>query len=135
MGGLGNSNPPPPHPSQPPSPRRRGGGRWCPASDIAGTSKIYTESGFSGASGHFLLHTHPACLSPIKIPTMPQICSTCLLAHQICPKIPQTSFFGLTYFSSILDFELFQVCESVTLIQPSTKPFFVCIYILRFFPV
>ena len=93
MGGLGYSNPPPPHPSQPPSPRRREGGSMvCPASDIAGTSKIYTESGFSGASGHFLLHTHPACLSPIKIPTMPQICSTCLLDHQICPEIPQTSF-------------------------------------------
>ena len=93
MGGLGYSNPPPPHPSQPPSPRRREGGSMvCPASDIAGTSKIYTESGFSGASGHFLLHTHPACLSPIKIPTMPQICSTCLFDHQICPEIPQTSF-------------------------------------------
>ena len=68
------------------------GSMVCPASDIAGTSKIYTESGFSGASGHFLLHPHPACLSPIKIPTMPQICSTCLFDHQICPEIPQTSF-------------------------------------------
>ena len=112
MGGLGYSNPPPPHPSQPPSPRRREGGSMvCPASDIAGTSKIYTESGFSGASGHFLLHTHPACLSPIKIPTMPQICSTCLFDHQICPEIPQTSFL-LTYFSSILGLNssFFQLC-------------------------
>ena len=87
------------------------GSMVCPASDIAGTSKIYTESGFSGASGHFLLHPHPACLSPIKIPTMPQICSTCLFDHQICPEIPQTSFL-LTYFSSILGLNssFFQLC-------------------------
>ena len=79
--GGGYSNPPPPHPG-----RRSGVSR---TSDIAGSPKIYTGSGHSADT--FCCTTtnsrgQPACLSPIKIPTMPQICSTCLLAHQIYPK-------------------------------------------------
>ena len=92
--------------SQPtPSPRRREGG--CPASDIAGSPKIYTES---SRGGHFLLHHQPGMFIPYQNTHNAANLLYMFIGPSNMPKNTANFFFWVDIFLFHSRFWTFQVC-------------------------